>query len=342
MKNLLLFLVLVVTAVSCEKEEQYVRNSDVDDLRTAPTLVQKLVRMTQHPATIDNVVDNTSCFSINLPVTVIANSQMITINSESDYQQVRNIFAASDTDTDSVVIQFPIQVTYTDYTTATFNSQAGLNAAASNCVESVELSCLSFDFPLTVKTYDSDSQDANTITLGTTTALFNFLGELLNYEAVSFDYPLNLNTPNGIISVESNSELESVIDSFIAECEAAVNPQPDPNPDPLELDEVIVQGSWRISYYFDEEEHTEDYENYTFSFTAAGAATATSGSGSVAGTWDSYIDSGDLTLEFTFNGSSLGDLEEDWTVTSFTETSIVLAHESGGGGDPEYVTFQRN
>ncbi len=342
MQKLLSVIIIGFFALSCEKDSLVIEDSPQENLKSNVSLTNKLSRVAQHPTTFDNIADNTSCFAIGLPATIIANNQSVVINSPADYQQIATILNANANDTDSVAIQFPITIIYADYSTREIANMAALTAAISGCSGSIELSCMSVSFPIQVVSYDSLNQIADTITLGNTEALFQFLSTIANYDAVSLVYPISFNAPNGsVLTIENNDQLEVAIDSYTAECLAAFIPVPNPNP-ATELEDIIVDGSWYISYYFDNSNQTSQYAAFDFTFTANGNLTATNGSGSTSGTWEEYMDSGEQKLEFTFSNSDLQELEEDWTVISFTETTITMEHESGGGGNTDYLTLQKN
>src|SRR6476620_10467201 len=116
MKNLIIITLFCLASISCETESFVINSAPDKNLVSNSTLVEKLLRMTQFPTTADNAIDNTSCFALNLPVTVVADNTTVIVNSEQDYQQVEDILAASNNDIDLVQIQFPVQVTYFDYT----------------------------------------------------------------------------------------------------------------------------------------------------------------------------------------------------------------------------------
>jgi hypothetical protein len=341
MKKILVIAILCIVGISCQTEELVVNNAPQDNLVADAQLAGKLLQMAQYPTAIDNVVDNTSCFSLQLPFTVVVNGQTLVVDAVSDYQVIRDILDASSTDNDSVTIQFPINITYADYSTATLQTQSELNAAVTNCVSSIELSCISLGFPLGVNTYDSENQIADTFDLNNEQALFEFLQTISIYDAVTLNYPISFTAPDGTVtSISNNDGLETAIDNFTDECLAGVDPGPGPGPDPT-FDDIITDGTWYVSYFFRDQDDTDDYENYDFTFNDNGTVTVTGGSGST-GTWATFIDSGDLELDLTFTASALDELAEDWTVIDYSPTLIKLQKVSGGGDDIRSLHFTKN
>ena len=55
----------------------------------------------------DNIIDNASCLSIELPVTVVVNGLEIIIDSEEDYKVIEAIFNEFEEDEDSFRNYFP-------------------------------------------------------------------------------------------------------------------------------------------------------------------------------------------------------------------------------------------
>lgn len=340
MRNFIVIILTYAFCISCETESHVIKNEPQDNLLNNPVLKNKLLQVSQYPTAIDNIIDGTSCFAVNFPVTVLANNQTVLINNATAYQQVRDIFNASAVDTDSVIILFPITITYTDYTERTIASQTEFDAATIACLASVELSCIDLLYPLGIKAYDFDNQFAEAFTLGNKEALHGFLNHQSNYDAFTFSYPLTLYDSDGNgISVTDNAILESIIDSYTDDCLALLDPGPvDPEPD---FEEVITGGTWYVSYFFRDTDQTSDYAAYDFTFNPDGSVIVT-GAAQNTGTWQSYTDSGDLIWEYTFSSSSLEELEEDWTVTEFSSTLIKMQHESGGGSEIRYFYLQKN
>lgn len=343
MKKILIIAILCIVGISCQTEELVVNNAPRENLAADAQLVGKLLQMAQYPTAVDNVVDNTSCFSVRLPFTVIVNGQTVLVDAVSDYQAIRNILDASSTDNDSVAIQFPVNVTYADYSTATLQTQAEFNTAVTNCVSSIELSCINIGFPVGVNTYDSENQIADIFDLNDEQALFQFLGTVTMYDAVTLNYPVSFTAPDGTVtSINNNDQLETAIDNFTDECLATVDPGPGPGPDPT-FDDIITDGTWYVSYFFRDQDDTDDYENFDFTFNANGTITITiTGSGGSTGTWATFTDSGDFELDLTFTASALDELAEDWTVIDYSEDIIKLQKVSGGGDDIRSLHFTKN
>lgn len=336
MRKFLIIAAISILGISCETERAAIETAPENNLVENITLAGKLRRIAQHPTAVDNIIDNTSCFAVNFPFTVSVGSEEVTLDSAADYQEVINLLEEDD---DDVVLHFPINVTYADYSTATISSQAELNAAINGCFASIELSCMDFVYPLMMKSYNSQNQLAETFTLGDKEALFDFLDNLDFYDAVALDFPLEFNTSATElpVTVTGNAQLETLIDGQIDECTAGLDPDPE-----YDFVDVITDGSWHVSYFFDDEDTTDDYSDFDFFFAPDGSILVTGTATPIMGLYNVTIDDGEEEVEFMFSIPELGDLEEDWTITVVTETHIEMQKVSGGGDDVRHLHFDKN
>lgn len=336
MRKFIIILTFALLGAACEKDSLAVKDTPADNLVSNPELTGRLLRMAQNPTALDNVADNTSCFALQFPFTVIANGETVTVISAAGYAQIQAILDESNTDDDTVVLQFPVAVTYADYTEATFATQAQFDAAVANCTGSVELACMGLSYPLSIKTYNSKNQLAQTFSLAGKKALHSFLKDMAFYDAVSITYPVSFTTPNGAaLAISSNAELDAAISQYMGQCPGGENPSGG-------LEELLVQGTWYVSYFFRDEDETSDYAAFDFTFFANGTASVSGGPNPITGTWNLYEDDGETEIEFTFTGSQLDEIEEDWTVTSVTATKIEMRKVSGGGDDIGHLHLTRN
>ncbi len=341
MKRIAILLAITSLHFSCETESFVVKNGTLNNLSENTSLMHKLKRLSQFPTTADNIVDGTSCFALKLPVAVVANDVPITLNTVADYQQVRAIFAQHENDTDHVLLQFPVTVTCWDYHEEILQDMAAFEAAAVDCNPSVELSCIDFLYPIQVKSYDSRRQLAQTFSLGSNPALFQFLDGPQTYDSVSLVFPVGFVNSNGnTIAIAGSEALEAAIDNDTETCLAALDPGPT-NPGTGTIAETLAQGTWHVSYFFRESNQTSDYTAYDFTFNSDGSSSVTGESWPISGTWAAFEDDGEQHLNFTFSSSNLEELEESWTVTEHTPTLIKMEYESGGSGT-RYFNVTRN
>jgi len=103
-------------------------------------------------------------------------------------------------------------------------------------------------------------------------------------------------------------------------------------------------GTWKVSQFFDKQDETGNYSNYTFEFGANGSMSATNGSQTWNGTWGTGFDDSANKFLIDFNGavpSALSELEEDWRIIQMTDVLMHFEHTSGGNGDTDILKFTK-
>ena len=125
---------------------------------------------------------------------------------------------------------------------------------------------------------------------------------------------------------------------------SACHKNDDDSPSTSELAAVATTGTWRVTWFFeDNRDQTSIFTGYTFTFNGNSAVTAIKGSSSIVGSWATGIDDSKSKLVLAFaSPSSFEELNEDWLVIESTSTKIRLQHKSGGNGDTDFLTFERN
>lgn len=329
--------------VSCQSEENEVIQDANQNLTNTSPLTTLVTRVTQNPTSGDNVLDNSSCFSVVLPVTVIVNNQQIVVNSQAEYQTVQDAINAFSNDDDIVNFVYPITIQYQNFSTQVLQNSNDLDDVIDACGEDDgfdEIDCISFNFPIVINVYDANNQLADTVSLNNNTDLYNFLENLEDNEYVAIQYPISLVNSNGqTITITNNSQLEDVIEDSIDDCDDSPSGGGGSGSN---LSTIIVDGTWYVSYFFDDTDETSDYAGYNFTFNANGTSLAVKNAISLNGTWSNYMDSGDEKLEFSFDGITLDELEDDWEVIEFTSTQIRLKDISGGDGSTDYLYLTKN
>ncbi|MBS7786347.1 hypothetical protein KIH23_03480 [Flavobacterium sp. CYK-55] len=335
----LVFGLFFLSLTSCQDEEEIQSIDNTQTLTKDAPLSVLIRRVAQNPTYYDNVLDGTASFSVVLPVSITVNSQYIHVNDNDDLAYVKTVKNASNTDDDIVYFNFPITLIKPDYSSTVVQSQQQYNDFISSCGSDAnfhEISCVGFKFPIQVKLYNTNSQSASTRKLYNNSEMYNYIISLKADEIYSITYPAEMKNPDGTWTVvNNNAELKSFIENNINVCDSSSNQNT--------LSEVIVQGTWQVTSFM-EGTHDETYEfnGYTFVFASNGTTVATKNSVNTNGTWSTYLDDGKTKLEFYYTGGNpLNHMEEDWEVVEFTDTTIRLSHQSGGGGETHLMTLSR-
>ncbi|WP_298510572.1 hypothetical protein [uncultured Kordia sp.] len=128
---------------------------------------------------------------------------------------------------------------------------------------------------------------------------------------------------------------------FESDCTSSGN---NGNVDDTALVNSLTMGDWYITYYFDDADETSNYTDYVFNFASDGSATANLMGAITDGFWNTSVgDQTALELNLNFGSTSpLDELAEDWDVLEVTNDIIRLKDVSGGDGNIDYLTFERN
>lgn len=125
------------------------------------------------------------------------------------------------------------------------------------------------------------------------------------------------------------------------------------NVDLQELTVISTTGTWHISNFVDDgQDETYHFTNYSFTFSPDGNVVAENGSTSITGMWsigdDNSSDddsSSDVDFNLFFNvseSSEFEDLNDDWDIVNYSESTITLTDVSGGDGSVDNLVFTKN
>lgn len=337
--TLFTFLILFGLIFSaCQKEEsEFIDETDQDETITAnSTLTNLMLRTSQNPGSNDDIIDGNSCSQVKYPVSVVANSQELVIESEADIALIQAVFDQFPNDTDTLEIVFPITLILQDFSEIIINDQAELNALIAACQGQSEIDCVDFVYPIDFFVFNSSTEQTQTITINNDAELYLFLFSLDENDIVSIRFPISVILQDGsTIEVANNQELEDLLTN--ANCDDS-----DDDGGVSDFEENLTTGSWYVTYFFDDFDETSDFEGYQFSFATNNTAQATNGSNTVNGTWNVTSSSTpDLKLFFG-NNDPFDELDEDWEILEATSEIIRLKHISGGDGSVDYLTYERN
>lgn len=324
-------MLLVIGVLSACQEEESIINLPPDEaaITVASPVAQLLLRVASLDGSSDNLLDQSSCLTVVLPVTVIAGGQTIIVNTPADFDLVE---AALDDDDDGEVdFVFPIEVKLPDHTRVVVSSASQLNALIEDCEDEDDFECIDVVYPVTIRIYDINNQVSNVLTITSDEALHQFIRQLAENTYISIQFPLTLVTrENPVLLVTSYDELAAAILLSEDDCDD------DDGIDP-EFVQALLSGGWMIESFVSEGvDQTDDWENYVLEFNADGTLTASDGNTQLTGTWQSETDDGELELTLQLNVSNpLDDINEDWTVLNYSSALIEL--EDVDDEDPEEI-----
>ena len=203
----------LVEIISPDEQETLVANSTLSNL---------MLRTSANNVTTDNVLDNSSCFSVDLPVTVVISDITITITTEDDLEELEDLL--DDFQGELPEFVFPITIIYSDYEERVIENQEQLEALLEQCFDDDDvIECVDFVYPISFSVFNSEFAIINTVSIEDKEALYSFLERLEDESEtllVGLNFPVTLEYADGEkVTVNTNQELASAIEAAGDDCE---------------------------------------------------------------------------------------------------------------------------
>lgn len=313
---ILLAFFALLSFTACQNEETQISEpSEQETIAPTSALAGLMSNTTANFGAYDDVLDGASCFSVELPVTVIVSDITIVIETLEDLEELEDLFEEFDGNEDILDFIFPITIIFNDYTEVVIENEEQLENFITDCDDEVDddvIECIDFVYPISFSIFNADFDIIDTISIGSDEELYNFLEELEeddNALIVSLNYPVTLEYANGeTIEVNSNNELAEAIEAAEDDC--------DDDDDEYECNEdniaeLLVECPWDIDDEFN------DFDNYQIIFNEDGSLEITEGdaTSAIGGNWE--LNDTDDGLKLTL--SNLTAFEEDlggiWIIT---------------------------
>ncbi|MBX2827693.1 MAG: hypothetical protein KTR22_05995 [Flavobacteriaceae bacterium] len=217
MKNYVWVFALMLL-VSCQEEEfQVIESQDEEQQLSQDDELLNLVKtVATHDGTFDDVVDESSCFSINFPYDCTANGVEYTVNSPQDLLPF--------TIYDDLIPKFPVTVTFADYRELEVPTYAALKNLIAQCqsgdIFDERITCVDLEYPVQLSVYDPVTTNFETLTFNHDRDTFTGI-EFLNEDWIAnISYPITIMLENGgAVAIESNEELKLQILAHIPICD---------------------------------------------------------------------------------------------------------------------------
>ncbi|MBT8260254.1 MAG: hypothetical protein KJN82_02990, partial [Bacteroidia bacterium] len=326
------FALLINTSCQNEFLEESSQNQE-DTLVPNSALTSVMRSASANDGAIDNILDETSCFSVNLPVTIIVNDITITINSLEDLEIIEELYDEFEDDEDSLEFLFPITIILNDYDEIVLESEDDLEAFIEDCTENTSnddvIECVDFVYPITVSLYDTSFQVIDNVTFNNDNELYDFLEELEDDDnnqviIASLNFPVTLIYADGsTIEVNSNIELQAAIDAAEEDCY-------DDDEDSCDNDEIaanLQECYWEIEAYNGD----DNYQEIDFMFMEDGTVKIlTENDFYEYGTWSMSLSS-DNTTEIVIDGlQEFQMFNGSWIVIECDDDELVIVREVEG------------
>ncbi len=314
---------MALLTLSCRQEEfEYFPPLDQETLANS-TLADLLERTALNDGSIDNIIDRSNCFTVQLPVTVNVNGYDILVGSEEDYATIEGIFDEFDDDTDILLISFPISIVFSDFTEVTIADQVELDTFSAGCngenVADDDIECLDVQYPITASIFNPTTEVFDNLSISNDWQLYHFIDDLKDDDVVNINFPINVVLADGTLrSIGSLTELEEVIDDAKDSCDE--DDDFDYNDDDCDncttnqlVDVLTGCTNWTVDKLERNDQDLEDtYDGYQFNFAADGTLTAANNGNSFSGTWESSGSGNSISV--ALNIPNLSDFNANWNL----------------------------
>ena len=312
---LLLAIGVLLTMTSCRTEDDLAIDPPVEETIEANSTIANLMsRTASNDGSPDNIIDNASCLSVQLPVTVTVNGIELEINDDDGYEDIEDIIDLFDDDVDSVVISYPITVILVDFSTVVVNSDLELGTLTANCVgeneDDDDIECIDFQYPITASVFDENNDLINSITINNDNDMYDFIDDLDDFAAVTINFPIKVIFADGSSqTINSIPELENAIEIADDSCdEDDDNDFDDDDCDNCttnDLETVFADCTeWTVDKLERNDNDLEDnYVGYVFEFNSDGTILVTQGSNTFNGTWGASGTGNNISVTINVTGT---------------------------------------
>ncbi len=346
LKLLTIILSLVLLVLSCRQEEfEYFPPEDQPTL--ANSMVADLLERTAlNDGSIDNIIDRSNCFTVQLPVAVKVNGAELLVNSEEDFAAIEAFFDAFDDDEDVLEIIFPITIILNDFSEVFVANSNDFDTYSSGCngenVPDDDIECLDMQYPITASIFNRSTEGFETLTITSDWQLYHFIDDLSGDDIVNFDFPLSVRLADGAqMNISNLLDLEQVIDDVKDNCDEDDDydfNDDDCNNCTLEQLSELLTGcsSWTVDKLERNNNDLEDsYAGYQFTFREDGTLSGTLGANTFPGVWEFSGSGNNIFVDIDI--PSLPDFNANWNLHEIEQDKVDLRL----GGD-DRLRFESN
>jgi hypothetical protein len=208
---------MLVVMAGCQKEELTVIEGTGEESFTQDRQLKNLIMsVASHDGSFDNVVDKSSCFSIDFPYTCYYYGQPYQVNSIEDLAPFKV--------GDDLIPKFPINITFANYIQAEVPNEEAFNELIDLCENGLlwneSITCVDIIYPVNISVYNPDNGNFETITFTHHKQTFQSIEGFDTNLIASIQFPIQIQLPNNVIlTINSNDVLKSEILDMIPICE---------------------------------------------------------------------------------------------------------------------------
>ena len=317
----LLFMIALFFA-SCQDESVEIINpNEQEAIVPNSSLSNLMLRTSANAVSNDNVLDNSDCFSVELPVTVVVGNITIVIENEEGLDELEELLENFENEVPEFI--FPITIISADHSETVIENQEQLESLLENCVEDIDIiECVDFVYPISFSVLNTEFVVIDTITIENNEALYEFLDELedADINLVALNFPVTLEYASGeTITVNSNQELSDAISAVGDDCD-------DDDYEQCNVDEIkasLKECVWEIYDVSNDfnDLYIDFYEDFTLKITGDNLQEP------ITGNWTVSQDDNGTYLLLTELSGFQEDLQGQWLITECDDDDLYITRD---------------
>lgn len=315
------FLFAFMSFTACQDEiEQSENPNDQETIVSNSTLANLMGRTTANYGAADDILDGSSCFSVDLPVTIVVSDITLVIATAADLEELEDLLDDIEIGEEVLDFIFPITLIFSDYSEIVIENENELQTFIDECVanENDNIQCVDFVYPISFSVFNSEFNIIDTVIIEHDEALYSFLNGLdedENAVIVSLNFPVTLEYANGeIIEINSNQELAEAIEAAEQYC------NDDLECSLTDISTILQECPWDFT------DGTDNYNNYQMVFNDNGELLIPEGfaTSAIGGNWSLSATDDGLVLTFSELTAFQDGLEGDWIIVECDTDRIEL------------------
>jgi len=235
---------------SCQKESIEIIQEAPEEVLTVDSKVATLMKQTSaNDGSKDNIIDNSNCFNVVLPVTINVNGLEIIVDSEEDFAVIEAILDQFEDDDDLVEMVFPITIILANFDEVLISNQEELEEYMDLCTEDDDdIECIDFVYPITFSLYNSKYNVIKTTDIHNDREMHRFIKNISSSDIISINFPIQVTlSDESVLDIHNMMELQHALENAVNSCdEDDDNDFGDDDFTKERLDALLIKCPWVI------------------------------------------------------------------------------------------------
>lgn len=342
----LVFSLVLIT--SCREESDFRLDPPAGEtLEIGSKAASLLKQASMKDGSFDNIIDASSCTSIQFPYTLLINDSSVVITNEEELIAIEEEL---ENDNNDVSLVYPITVILPDFTEIEIANDDELETIVETCEDSTDddnLSCADFQYPFSASVYNPNTEVYRTPVFRNDRQLYRFLRRIEERDFVSLVFPITIvvnNDQDNTVVINTIQELEETLEELGDNCE----PDDDEDISSNLFAEVIILKPWAVQKFkIGNNNQTNNFRNFVFRFNEQGAILVeeSNNSGEVINAYEGFwtvaeID-GSVRTNFEFAADSpLNEYSREWNVTNIVLDKRIMLDEAQNNAPDNQLFFK--